>query len=130
MLGWAQCGFRKKCIEIRYTKLVLLHLVGSAGLVVHSSASRPQKVDALFFMIGWARCGFHKKCVRTRYAEIVLLHPVASTHHVAHSGASRRQMLMHYFSCSGGTGTDSTNSAPGHVTPNLCFCIRWDLQVT
>jgi hypothetical protein len=31
---------------------------------------------------------------------------------------------MHYFSCLGGTGKDSTKSALGHVTMNLCFCIR------
>jgi hypothetical protein len=28
---------------------------------------------------------------------------------------------MHYFSCSGGTSTDLTESASGHVVPNLCF---------
>jgi hypothetical protein len=39
-------------------------------------------------------------------------------------------MLMHSFSCSGGTGTDLTQSAQGHVMPNMCFCIRWDLWVT
>jgi hypothetical protein len=27
----------------------------------------------------------------------------------------------YYFSCSGGTDTDSTKSVPGHVKPNLCF---------
>jgi hypothetical protein len=37
--------------------------------------------------------------------------------------------LMHYFLCSGGTGTGSTKSTPGHVRPNLCFCIRWDMRV-
>jgi hypothetical protein len=31
-------------------------------------------------------------------------------------------MSTHNFSCSGGTGTDSTKSAPRHVTPNLSFC--------
>jgi hypothetical protein len=25
---------------------------------------------------------------------------------------------------------DMTKSTLGHVTPNMCFCIRWDLGVT
>jgi hypothetical protein len=41
-----------------------------------------------------------------------------------------RETPTHYFSCSGGTGMDFTKSVVGHITPNLCFCIRWDLQVT
>jgi hypothetical protein len=32
-----------------------------------------------------------------------------------------RETSMHYFSCSGGTGTDSRKNAPGHVMLNLCF---------
>jgi hypothetical protein len=32
-----------------------------------------------------------------------------------------REMSMHYFKRSGETGTNSTKSTPGHVTPNLCF---------
>jgi hypothetical protein len=40
-----------------------------------------------------------------------------------------RETLMNYFSCSGGTSTDSTKSTLGHFTPNLCFCIRWYLRV-
>jgi hypothetical protein len=32
-------------------------------------------------------------------------------------------MSTHYFLCSGGTVTYSIESAPGYVTPNLCFCI-------
>jgi hypothetical protein len=39
-------------------------------------------------------------------------------------------MLMHYFSCSGGNGTDSTNSVLGHITQNLYFSIWCDLWVT
>jgi hypothetical protein len=38
-------------------------------------------------------------------------------------------MLVHYFSCSGGSSMDFTNSVLGHVTPNLCFSIRCDLRV-
>jgi hypothetical protein len=33
-----------------YAKLVFLHLVGSAGHVMHSGASRVRKVDVVFFM--------------------------------------------------------------------------------
>jgi hypothetical protein len=29
------------------------------------------------------------------------------------------------FSCSGRTGTDSTKSASGHITLNLCFCMQY-----
>jgi hypothetical protein len=39
MLRWDQCGFHKKRTSTRYAELVFLHLVGSAGDVVHSSAS-------------------------------------------------------------------------------------------
>jgi hypothetical protein len=41
-----------------------------------------------------------------------------------------REMSMHYFSFLGGPGAGSTRGAPEHVTPNLCFCFRYDLNVT
>jgi hypothetical protein len=81
-------GFDKKHVGTRYTELVLLHLMGSMGRVMHSGASRAQKVDALFFMLGWDWHGFSKKSARKRYAELVFLHPVGSPGHVVHSGAS------------------------------------------
>jgi hypothetical protein len=31
----------------------------------------------------------------------------------------------HYFSCLGGTGTDSRKSTSRHITPNLCFGSGW-----
>jgi hypothetical protein len=39
MLGWTRRGFPKKRASTRYVKLVFLHPVGSAGHIVHFSAS-------------------------------------------------------------------------------------------
>jgi hypothetical protein len=101
----------------------VLHPVGSAGHIVHSRASEPRNIDALFFIIRWTWCDFHKKYGMTLYFKLMFLHPVGSAHHVVHSCASVREKSMHYFSCSGGTGTDLTKSALEHVTLNLCFCM-------
>jgi hypothetical protein len=39
------------------------------------------------------------------------------------------EMSMHYFSGSGGPDAVSKKSAPGHISPKLCFCNRWDLRI-
>jgi hypothetical protein len=39
-------------------------------------------------------------------------------------------MSMDYFACLGGPGVVSVKNAPGHDTPNQCFCLPWDLRVT
>jgi hypothetical protein len=81
MLGWALCGFHKKRGWIHFAKLVLLHLVGSVGHVVHFGASAAQNVDALFFML----------------AELVSLHLVGSAGHVVHSVAFGAQNIGAQF---------------------------------
>jgi hypothetical protein len=73
---------------------------------------------------------FPKKSGRTRYAELAFLHPMGSAGQVVHSAVSGRETSTHYFLCSGRPGAVFLKSVPGHVTPNLCFCIRWDLWVT
>jgi hypothetical protein len=60
-----------------------------------------RNVDALFFMLEWDWYGFDKKRTKTRYAELVVLHAVRPG----------RETLTQYFSCLGGTGTDSTKCA-------------------
>jgi hypothetical protein len=55
---------------------VFLHLVGYAGHVVHSSASRVRNIDTIYFMLVWDRYRFQKKHDGTRYVELVFLDPV------------------------------------------------------
>jgi hypothetical protein len=88
MLGWARCGFHKKCVETCYTKLVSLYPVGSASLVVHSSGFEARNIDGLFFMFGWAWRSSHKKRIGTSYVELVFLHPVGSAGDIVHSEVS------------------------------------------
>jgi hypothetical protein len=82
---WARCYFHKKCVGTCCTEFVFLYPVGSAGHVVHSSASDVRNIDALFLMLRWAQCSFHKKSVRTCYTEVVFLHPVGYAGRVVHS---------------------------------------------
>jgi hypothetical protein len=77
-------------------------------------------------MLGWDRCGFQKMHVGTRYVELVFLHPVGYSGHFEHSGESGRETSTHYFSRSGGTGTDSTQMRARTCYTELMFCIRWD----
>jgi hypothetical protein len=81
-------------------------------------------------MLGWARCGLYKKGARTRYSDPKFLHLAGSMGHVVDFDASAVRNVYAQFSCSCGTGTNSTNSALGHVMPKLAFCIRSDVRMT
>jgi hypothetical protein len=69
-----QFGFNKKRVGRRYTELLFLYLMGSAGHIVYSGASGAQNIGALFFMLGYDRYGFNKKRAGTCYAELVFSH--------------------------------------------------------
>jgi hypothetical protein len=97
MLGWDRYGFDNKCIGTRYAEHLFLHLLGSAGHVVHFGAPGEQIVDTLFFKLRWDRYGCDKKCFRTRYAKLVFLHPVGSVGHVVHFGAFGERIVDTIF---------------------------------
>jgi hypothetical protein len=121
--------FPKKCIGTRYVELVQASS-GMCGSCSAFQSVQDVKHRHTIFMLGWAWCGFHKKCIGTPYVEHVILHPVRTARHVVHCSGSGRKTSTHYFSRSGGPGAVFIKSAPGHVMPNLCFCIPWDLWVT
>jgi hypothetical protein len=84
--------------------------------------------------------------IETRYAELVFLHLVGSVHLVLNSSASGPQnndALFFMLGCDWyrfhkvRVGTHYAKlvflhpvAYAGHVTPNLCFCIQWDMRVT
>jgi hypothetical protein len=81
-------------------------------------------------MLGWDRYRFYKKCAETCYAEVVIFYPVGSAGHIVHSGAFGARNVDALFFMLGWLSAVSIKRTLGHVTPNLCFCIRWDLWVT
>jgi hypothetical protein len=127
MLGRDRCALHKKHTGTPYAELVLLHLVGTMGHVVHSAASGARNFRTLFFMFDWAQCGLHKKRIGICYSKLVVLHLVGSAAHVVHFAASGRETAMHYFLCSGEPGAFCVESVLGHVMANLCFCVCWVL---
>jgi hypothetical protein len=55
---------------------------------------------------------------------------VGSAGHAGHFGASRARNIDALFFILGWDRYRFHKKAMGHVTPNMCFCIQWDLWVT
>jgi hypothetical protein len=130
LLKWAWCGFYKKHTGTRYADPVFLHLVGYAGHFVHSSESKVRNIDTLFFMLRWIRCGLNKNRTRTRCVKLVIFASGGICGSCSTFLCLRAMKRRCTFPCLGGPDAVFIESASGHVTPNLCFCIRWVLRVT
>jgi hypothetical protein len=88
------------------------------------------KHQPLFFMLGWDWYGFNKKRSGTYYAKLMFLHPVGSMGHTMQSSASTVQNVDTLFFMLGWALCGFHKKLPGHLTLNLCFCIRCDLWDT
>jgi hypothetical protein len=130
ILRWVRCGTHKKQVGTHHTELAFLHLMGSAGHVVRPGASGARNIDALFFMLRVGHVRNPQTARRDKYTELMFLHLVRSVGPECVLVRSGHETSMHYFPCSCAPTADATKSVLGHITSNLYFCIRWDLQVT
>jgi hypothetical protein len=128
-LRWAGAVYIKSAPEHVTSNLcfcIKWDLRATKGITVRSG----NETSTHYFLLGWALSGSHKKRIRTRHAELVFLHLVGSSGDVMHSGTSGMRNIDKLFSCSGGSSAVFIKSTRGHIMPNMCFCIRWDLRVT
>jgi hypothetical protein len=71
-----------------------------------------------------------KSALRHVTLNLCFLHPMGFVGHVVHSTASLVRNVDTLFFIPGWDWYRfHKKSVLGHVTPNLCFCIRWDLRV-
>jgi hypothetical protein len=130
MLGWDRFGFHKKHTGTRYAELVFLHPLRFVGPIVHSGSSGGAKRQHTIFH---ARVGPVQ--IPQKAPGHVTLNWCFASSGIRGSRSAVwyvrwHKTLTHYFPCSGGTSSDSTKSALGHVTPNLCLFIWRDLRIT
>jgi hypothetical protein len=118
-LGWARCGSQKKDAGTHHAKIVCFASGVICGSCSAVCASRRVKRQCSIFHARVGRCWSHKKHARTCHNELVFLHPVQVVGHLVRSGASGVRNV----------NTIPQKSASGHVTLNLCFCIRCVLRV-
>jgi hypothetical protein len=101
----------------------------SCAIYGSRGASGTPNNDALFFVLRWDRYGFHEKHARTHYTELVFLHPMGSMGRVVHYGANGMRNVGALCFLLERDWYGFHKSVLENVTPNMCFCIQWNLWV-
>jgi hypothetical protein len=70
------------------------------------------------------------KITETQYVELMFLYLIGYVGHVVHSSVSGVRNIDTLFFILWWAQYRFQKSTQGHVTLNLCFCIRWDVRIT
>jgi hypothetical protein len=118
------------------TKVTILYpqtfVFASGGPYGSHSAFRCVQGAKCWCTISHARLGpirIPRKARCDTIRQICVFHLVGSIGHVVHFSASRMRNIDGLFFMLRKDRYGYPKSAPGHITPNLCFCSLWDLWV-
>jgi hypothetical protein len=128
ILGWARCVSTKSMLGHVTSNLYFCigRICGSCG--AFRCILGVKRRCAIFH----ARVGpvqFQEKAHWGTLRRTCVFHQVGSTGHVVHSGASVAPNVNALFFMLRWTWCGFHKSMSGHVSPNLYFCIQWNLRV-